>query len=64
MDVYKAPALLNISTFLAACGACVCYFEASNRVLKEKRQGTEIRVRWIAGEPARRARYGRVVNKA
>lgn len=64
INVYKPPALFNISTSLATRGAHICYFEASNRVLKEKRQGTEIRVRWIADEFARKGRYGRVVNKA
>ena len=64
IDVYEFPTLFNISTSLATRGARICYFEASNRVLKEKRQGTEIRECWIAGDSARRERHGRVVNKA
>ena len=64
IDVYKFSTLFNISTSLATRGARICYFEASNQVLKEKRQGTEIRVCWTADESARREGCGRVVNKA
>ena len=37
IDVDEFPALFNISASLATRGARICYFEASNRVLEEKR---------------------------
>ena len=46
--MYKFPASFDPSTYLTIRGARICYFEATNRVLKEKRQGTKVRVRRIS----------------
>ena len=48
----KAPASFDADTGRTTRGARICYFKTTNLVLKEKRQGTEIRVRWITGESA------------
>lgn len=61
---YEPPVAFDLRTYLTTRGARICYFEATDRILKEKRQGTEVRVRWITSESARREGYGRVVNEA
>lgn len=61
--MYESPVSFDSRTHLATRGARICYFEATNCVLKEKCQGTEVRVRWITGESCRREEYGRVVDK-
>ncbi len=66
INMYKAPASFDASTCLTTRGARICYFETTNLVLKEKRQGTEVRVRWITGESAgweESCGYGRVMNE-
>jgi hypothetical protein len=62
--MYKPPVSFDPSTYLTTRGARICYFEATNRVLEEKRQGTEVRVRWVTGESARWEGYGRIMNEA
>ncbi len=62
--MYESPASFDTSTYLTTRGARICYFEATNPVLKEKRQGTEVRVRRITDESARWEGYGRVMNEA
>lgn len=64
INVYKSPASFDPSTCLTTRGARICYFEATNRVLKEKRQGAEVGVRWITGESTAWEGYGRVMNEA
>ena len=62
--MYETPASFDRSTYLTIRGARICYFEATNLVLKEKRQGPEVRVRWVTGESARWEGYGRIMNEA
>lgn len=62
--MYEPPVSFDPRTYLATRGARICYFKATNSVLKEKRQGTEVKVRWITSEYARNEGYGRVVNEA
>lgn len=52
IDVYKAPAPFDPSTCVTTRGARICYFQTTNLVLKEKREGTKVRVRWITGQSA------------
>jgi hypothetical protein len=52
INMYKPPTSFDRSTCLTTRRACICYFETTNLVLEEKRQGTEVRVRRIAGETA------------
>ena len=59
--MYEFPASFDHSTYLTIRGARICYFEATNRVLKEKRQGTKVRVRRISDESVRWEGYGRVM---
>lgn len=62
--MYKPPGFFDPSTYLTTRGARICYFKATNRVLEEKRQGTEVRVRWITGKSARWEGYSRIMNEA
>ena len=62
--MYESDVFLDRRTCITTRGARICYFEATDRVLKEKRQGTEVRVRWITSESTRRERYPRIVNEA
>jgi len=64
--MYKFPASFDASARLTSRGARICEFETANLVLKEKRQGTEVRVRWITGESAgweESCGYDRVMNE-
>ncbi len=66
INMYELPASFDASTGFTTRGAHICYFEAASLVLKEKRQGTEVRVRWITGESAgweESRGYGRVMDE-
>ena len=62
--MYRFPDSFDPGTYLTIRGARICYFEATNRVLKEKRQGTKIRVRQISDESVRWEGYGKVMDEA
>jgi len=62
--MYKFPPSFDPSTYLTIRRARICYFEATNRILKEKRQGSKVRVRRISDESVRWEGYGRVVDEA
>ena len=61
--MYKLPASFDPSAYLTIRGVRICYFKATNRVLKEKRQDTKVRVRGISDEFVRWERDGRVMDE-
>ena len=55
----KLPIFLKLSAFLRIRGPQVCNLQAARTVLKEKRQGAKVGVRWDTGEFARAEKLSR-----